>query len=302
MNFNQGALLRDCIRSVKAYSADIPLEWIVVDNSNAEDITPFLSEFDDILLIRNTTNVGFAAANNQALERATGVYSLLLNNDTLFLENTLDHLIRFEQDAGRRVILGCKLLNSDGSHQHSVVDFLSVTNQIGEYFGLSHVFPESKRFNKFHLSHTSADIITPVDVIKGAFMFAKTADLKSIGGMDESFFFYNEEDDLCQRFKQSGGEVWYVPTTRIVHLGGATTTTMKWFSIHHQHRSKLIYIQKHFSGAERLFLMTIHLIAYAVRVPIYLLIGVFTLRESWISKAVFYGRCLFSIPTYRKIA
>lgn len=297
VNYNQAKLTQACIQTVIAHSTGLSVQLIVVDNSDIEPIDDHVNGFSDLILIKNPQNLGFAAANNLGLAVARGRYVLFLNNDTLFIENTLSSVIRFYETLQTKALIGCKLLNEDRSHQYSIVDFNTKWNQFGEYSFLSALFPRSKRLNKFHANATHPNEIRKTDVVKGAFIFGSTNDVKSLNGFDEDYFFYNEEDDLCFRFKESGGDVWYFPQTSIIHLGGATTANMKWFSINHQHQSKLIFLHKHASGIDFAVFLTLHFWGFAIRVPLYLLRGILTLNSFWLHKAFNYGRCLFIYPT-----
>lgn len=296
VNYNQGEMLRNCIISISNHSADIPIEYIIVDNSDKFDVTPFLEDLPRIKLFKNEQNRGFAAANNQGLEIAQGEYLLFLNNDTLFIDNTLDKMIQFDKSLKDPAFIGCKLLNEDGSHQFSVVDFDSISNQFGEYFFLANIFKKSKYLNKFHQNLKLGSQVTEVDVIKGAFIFGKTDEFKKLNGFDEDFFFFNEENDLCWRFKKSGGRVWYYPKTEIIHLGGATTVSMKWFSIKHQALSKTIYFKKNSQGVRQVLFFVLHYLGYLIRVPVYLVTGMLSLNRNLIFKAFYYFKSIFQIP------
>jgi GT2 family glycosyltransferase len=277
VNYNKGEMLRECIESVQRFTPDnIALEFIVVDNSDKLDVRPFLNGLKDVVLIQNQTNRGFAAANNQGLAVARGTYVVYLNNDTLFLEDTLSEMIRFYQQIGGNALIGCKFLNTDLTHQPSVFDFDTLSNRFGEYFFVYHIAKRSKIFNKFHLNHTHPDTTMQVDVAKGAFLFSGREVLQRLGGFDETFFFYNEENDLCWRLKESGGQVWYHPKTAIIHLGGNTTDEMPYFSVKHLAKTNLIYFQKHNPPLKRWIYYLIHYTGYAIRVPLFAIQGVLT--------------------------
>lgn len=296
VNYNQGEMLRNCIDSVTKYTHEVEIEFIVVDNSDKMDVRPYLKDLSDVLLIKNEINQGFAAANNQGLEVATGEYVIFLNNDTLFLEDSIEKLKEFYVTLEKPALIGCKLLNADGSHQFSVVEFDSLFNQFGEYFFVWNLFKKSRLLNKFHQNYKIANQITEVDVVKGAFIFGKTAEVKKLDGFDEDFFFFNEENDLCWRFKQNGGKIWYYPLTEIIHLGGATTVSMKWFSIKHQALSKMIYFRKNSTGIRCITFFILHYFGYMMRVPVYLAGGVLSLNRNLIYKAFYYFKSMFQIP------
>lgn len=290
-------MLRECIESVHEFiPQNISIEIIVVDNSDKLDVREYLSGLTGVILIQNKTNKGFAAANNQGLSIAKGKYILFLNNDTLFLEDSLTELIRFYNRVGGNSIIGCKLLNKDLSHQFSVFDFDSISNRFGEYFFIFHLAKRSGRFNKFHKSLSNPDDVMQVDVVKGAVLFTGREEMLRLGGFDETFFFYNEETDLCWRHKQSGGQVWYFPKTAIIHLGGSTTDEMQYFSVKNLAKSNLTFFQKHNPAPKRWLYYLIHYTGYALRVPIFALNGIIKTDRSYFTKSWNYARSLFQIP------
>jgi O-antigen biosynthesis protein len=298
VNYNQGRLLRECIQSVQKHTApSLRTEFIVVDNnSRSEDPGQSIAGLSDVTLIRNTVNRGFGAANNQGLAVARGKYVLFLNNDTIFTEDTLTKVRNFYDGLGGEAIVGCKLLNADGTHQFSIFDFDSLMNKFGEYWFVAHLLPRSATFNKFHLNYKVPDITSRVDVVKGAFMFAGAHEMKALGGFDEDFFFYNEENDLCWRLVGRGGSVWYFPGTSIIHLGGATTESMSYFSVKHLALSYLIYFRKHFPIQKRILYYLMHYSGWLVRVPVYLFSGVVTIDRAYFEKAWNYFRATFQRP------
>ena len=297
VNYNQGKLTRECITSVLHHTSEsIRPEFIIVDNSDKEDLQPYLEGFTGIIYIKNDSNRGFAAANNQGLAVATGRYILFLNNDTLFTEDTLRHIIDFHSTRTRPAIIGCKLLNADGTHQESMFDFDSLSNEFSTNFFLWQLFPKSPWFNRFHLNYTSPDTTQRVDVIKGCFMFGHRDDIHRLEGFDEDFFFYSEEYDLCYRHHLLGGETWYLADTSIIHLGGASTHDIKLFSVKNMALSKLLFYKKHTRGLRSVLFFAMHYAGYAMRVPVYFVSGVLTLNRSLLGKSRNYLISLFQYP------
>jgi GT2 family glycosyltransferase len=275
---------------------DIKPEFILVDNSDREDVTPFIHDLPGLTLIKNDTNRGFAAANNQGLERAFGEFVLFLNNDTLFTEDTLGKIIDFQRGLKKPALIGCKLLNADGSHQESIFDFDSLNNELSTNFFLWQLFPRSPWFNRFHLNYTAPDTTQKVDVVKGCFIFGSLQDVRKLKGFDEDFFFYSEEYDLCYRFHLSGGETWYFPQTSIIHLGGASTNDIKLFSVKNMALSKLIFYKKHNTGLRRYAYYFLHYTGYAIRVPVYFIMGILTFSPNQFAKSKNYLISLFQYP------
>ena len=120
-NYNASKMLDDCIVSIKQYSADIDKEIIVVDNNSDDTIQWVAEKHNDVIFILNQENYGFAKANNQGIAIARGKYILILNNDTLFVEKTLNEIIGFYESQSDKLFIGCKLINADGTMQNSVM-------------------------------------------------------------------------------------------------------------------------------------------------------------------------------------
>ncbi|MFH0735648.1 MAG: glycosyltransferase family 2 protein [bacterium] len=297
INYNRFDLTENCIESIYKYSKDVTFEIILVDNNSTVGSSKLIEEkYTDIIWIKNNNNMGFSYANNQGLKIAGGKFVLFLNNDTLFIENTLLKVIDFYKTLPGSSLIGCKLLNLDLSHQDSVIDFDNIANLIGENFFLYKIFPKSKKWNRFYLNKYDIIDVKEVDIIKGAFIFGESKIIKEMMGFDTRFYFYSEECDLCKRFKNKHGKVYYYPLTSIIHLGGATTDNMPWFSIKNLSIGKIQFFQKHFNGLKFYVVLLIHYCGILIRVPIYFVSGLALLKSNLIKKAYLYCKLLFIYP------
>ncbi len=297
VNYNSFDLLRNCLSTVIKHTRNVNYEIIAVDNNSTEGkVETITNEFENIILIKNSTNEGFAKANNKGLRIANGKYVLFLNNDTIFFENTIKKVFDFAETLNENSIIGCKLLNKDKSLQHSVYDFPSLLNVFTSNFFLYSLFPKSKLFNKYHLMNRKINETTKVDVVTGAFLFGTKEKLKEIGGFDERFFFYNEETDLCYRFKQNGGKIFYYPQTAIVHLKGGTAKKSGWFAYKNQSLSTIKFFQKHFSRFNFIVALILHYIGIFIRIPTFLLIGFLILNRDLLIRSYYYLKLLVIYP------
>lgn len=298
VNYNALALLDKCLSSIIKHTEGLNFEIIVVDNNSSEgDVEQIADSYHKIKIIKNKKNLGFSAANNVGFNIATGKYILILNNDTIFHENTIKTLFDFAEKLKRDVFIGCKLLNEDGTRQVSLVDFDTLTNSLGENLFIYKLFPRSKIFNRFHLNYREINRPMEVDVVKGAFILCTATALKNLKGFDTRFFFFGEETDLCCRFKNSGGAVFYYPGTSIYHIGGASTDKNLWFKFKNQSIAKIQIYQKHYSGMKAFLLIALHFSGIFLRVPLYFFAGVLSLNQSLIMKSFFYLKTLFVYPT-----
>ncbi len=297
INYNSTDYLIKCVESIYRFTKEISFEVIIIDNgSNEFDEKKFLSDYQDIRLIKNKNNVGFAKANNKGIDFATGKYILFLNNDTLLTENTIKKVFDYAEKFNLDVFIGCQLLNADYSKQESIVEFPNVWNGFTENFFLYKIFPKSKTFNKYYQNEINYSHPIEVDVIKGAFMFCSSDGIKKLNGFDERFFFYSEETDLCYRFKQNGGKVIFLPNEKIIHYGGVSTDSNLWFKFKNQTMGKIQFYQKHFKGFRFIVVLAIHFCGLFLRGILFSFIGLFTLNKNVLLKGYYFFRQLFVYP------
>ncbi|HVA98512.1 MAG TPA: glycosyltransferase family 2 protein, partial [Bacteroidia bacterium] len=222
VNYNVQHFLEQCLYSVRKAVSGIETEIFVVDNNSVDGSLAMLKEkFSEVIRIENKENTGFSKANNQAIRQATGEYILLLNPDTVVEEDTFQKIIAFmdkHQEAGG---LGVKMLDGKGNFLAESKRGLP-TPWVAFYkiFGLSKLFPKSKKFGKYHLGFLDNDKTNEVDVLSGAFMFLRKKVLDTIGLLDEAFFMYGEDIDISYRITLAGYKNYYFPETRIIHYKG----------------------------------------------------------------------------------
>jgi len=302
VNYNGFNLLHNCIKTLQENHSNLDYEIIVVDNKSTEgDVADTVKDFERVVLIKSDRNLGFAIGNNLGLKYAKGEYIAYLNNDTIFIESTLNKIADFIENLNEKnVIVGCKLKNQDLSHQECIADFDTPWNIFSEAFFLYKVFPKVKRLNKYYQNFLDLHEVTDVDIVKGAFMFMRKEDALKLGGFDESFFFYSEEVDLCYRFKEAGGRVIYYPLTSLIHLGGGTTINLPWFKFKQQTLSKMQFYQKHYSGIKFKCIVSFHYSGVLIRVPLYIIGGIILFKPHLMKKGYFYLRQMFVVPKREK--
>ena len=297
VNYNSTELLKNCLDSIEKFTTGINFEIIVIDNNSMTvDFDELLKYHHRIMLIKNDINRGFGAANNQGVEAAIGKYVLLLNNDTILSENSIKKVLDFAETLEGNETIGCKLLNEDKTIQKSVYDFPSLLNVFTSNFFLYLLFPKLKHFNKYHLMNKGISRITEVDVVTGAFIFMSRESYEALGGFDERFFFYMDDTDLCYRHKNNNGKVVYYPETSIIHLKGKSVKGESWFKNKHQSISTIKFFQKHFFGLEFLLMLIIHYIGLLLRIPLFILGGMFKLNKNLFIRGIYYARLIFIYP------
>lgn len=264
VNYNVKHFLEQCLNSVAAAAKHCETEVFVVDNNSVDGSCNMLREkFPWVKLIENKKNYGFSYANNQAIRESAGEYVLLLNPDTVIEEDTLKSVCDFmdsHPDAGG---LGVKMIDGKGRFLPESKRGLP-TPKVAFYkiFGLSKLFPKSKKFGKYHLTYLDKDEIHKVDVLSGAFMLLRAETLKKVGLLDETFFMYGEDIDLSYRITLGGYNNYYFPKTTIIHYKGESTKKGSVNYVVVFYNAMKIFARKHFSEGAGLMIFFINLAIY----------------------------------------
>ncbi len=216
VNYNTKEITLDCLRSLEKNPFRSQFEVILVDNASSDGSEASLSKFRSskfsYTFVRNDRNLGFAKANNIGLKKAKGEYCLLLNSDTLVLEDSLNDLYDFaikHPDAG---VIAPKLLNGDKTVQASVYKLPTIARTIKEYW------LGQKGLNDKYVPPQSSPVSVEA-VVAAAFLITPKAK-KKVGLLDEKYFMYFEDLDYCRSVTKQGLKVYYLPKTKIVHLHG----------------------------------------------------------------------------------
>lgn len=219
VNWNTLEELRDCLASALEHYQDFRYEIVVVDNASHDGSPDMVrEEFPQVRLIANTDNVGFARANNQIIDDSSGRYLLLLNSDTITVDNSVKTMVDY-MDAHPEVgIVGGMLRNRDGSFQASHARFPSLRTEFLLATGLGRRF-----YLKSFPSYGEEASACKADWVGGAFLMARRAAVDQVGGLDEDFFMYSEETEWCYRMRKSGWEVHHLPAAKVIHLLGVSS-------------------------------------------------------------------------------
>lgn len=223
VNYNTKALLRACINSLKENTVNRMVEIIVVDNHSSDGSVAMLArEFPEVSLIANDTNLGFAAANNQALASAMGDYVLFINPDAAPEGDAVQAALDFMDSHPDAALCGGMLVNGEGRPQPSARRFPDWASKLLTLSGLAARFPASAVFNGHDGAGVNQNDAQMVDWVPGAFALCRRAMLERVDAFDERFFLYFEETDLCRALRRAGGKIYYLPHVRVRHLGGAS--------------------------------------------------------------------------------
>ena len=240
-----------CLDSIKKHTdtlkiKNLELEIIVVDNGSVDGTVQEISDrFPEVLLIDAEENLGFGKANNIAIEKATGDLLFFLNSDTLLHENTIQSIFKEFKDHKDIGVLGCKLVEVDGSIQKSVrgnptfAAFL-YSDTVFRLLPMLKKNYEAYRQKQFDFSKWSQ-----VDTVMGAAMVIPRPVINKVGAFDPQYFMYFEEADLCRRIKEAGYSIVYSPNPTVNHIGGASSSQARTRMFLAYRQSMLKYFRKH---------------------------------------------------------
>lgn len=265
VNYNVKYFLAHCLLSVLYASKNSQVEVFVVDNMSQDGSVEMVKEkFPWVKLIANEENVGFAKANNQAVELSIGKYILYLNPDTIVPEDCFEKCIAY-MDAHEKVgALGCRLIDGKGIFlPESKRGFPTAQAAFFKISGLSSIFKKSTFFNQYHLGFLSEHETNEVDVLVGCFMFCRKTVIDEVGSFDEEYFMYGEDIDLSYKIKQAGFSNVYFPETTVIHYKGESTKKGSLNYVKMFYQAMIIFAKKHFKNSQKgLFVMLIQFAIY----------------------------------------
>lgn len=237
VNYNVTELLRKCLSSIEKF-CDVNYEVIVIDNASPDrSWKELIKEFPDVKFLASAENGGFAVANNLAAAAANGEYILLLNPDTELEGFYMKEILAFADSKKDFGCLGVRMHDAKGNFlpesKRSVPDMF---NSFEKLF-ISFKKNNSKSYYRNDIGEYE---IAEVEVITGAFLLCRKKVYQEAGGLDEAYFMYGEDIDLCYTFIRRGLKIWYYGKASILHHKGESTVKDK------------VYLER-FYGAMQIF-------------------------------------------------
>lgn len=222
VSFNSQERLRTCLASIFAQTSDVTYEVIVVDNASKDrTVQMIMNEFEQVAVIQNEKNRGFAFAVNQGMHVASGRYICLLNPDTEIRDRALEQLVAAMEQNPQIAVAGPRMLNEDGTIQPSVRRFPGFIDQFLIVSKLHLLCPDARSLSRYLARDFSYDQSQPVDQVMGACFMIRRSVIDQIGALDAKFFIWFEEVDFCKRVaEKTSMQVWYIANAHVMHVGG----------------------------------------------------------------------------------
>lgn len=228
VNYKTYELTKQTIDSVLRQNVNFEYEIILVDNASQDgSIEKIQSDFQNIInqktlkVIINDSNLGFSKANNIGIKNSIGEYILLLNSDTKLDEDCLQKCMEYMNE--HIGALGCKIILPDGKLDHACKrGFPTPSASLYYLIGLDK--KNLDKYGQYDALYLDEDEIGEVDALMGAFMLMPRSVLNETGLLDETFFMYGEDIDLCYRIKEAGYKIVYYPETKIIHYKGGSSS------------------------------------------------------------------------------
>jgi N-acetylglucosaminyl-diphospho-decaprenol L-rhamnosyltransferase len=218
VTWNSASFIGPCLDALRANTRR-NAECLVVDNASSDDTVGIIRRDNPwVTLLEPGRNLGFAAANNLALQRATGRYLLLLNPDTEVQPGALDALAGLLDRRPAAGAVGARLLNSDGTLQFSTYRLPTAATLAWEYFLRDLRRTDDPRAGRYVAADYAVE--RPVEGLLGACLMVRRQVAEQVGFLDEQFILYCEEVDWCIRLRRAGWELWYTPEALVLHHSG----------------------------------------------------------------------------------
>jgi N-acetylglucosaminyl-diphospho-decaprenol L-rhamnosyltransferase len=241
VNYRSWPYTLRCIDSLYATGYE-DFEVVVVDND--QEAPPEIPR--PVRLIRNPENVGFARACNQGIFASDGEYVALINPDALVGKTFFRSLEKFLDENPRAGIAGPRIVDAEGNLQLTARKELSfASGLLGRTSLLTRLFPKNPLVRRLFPAAEELTGPTEVDWVSGTCMLIRRQALEEIGPMDECFFMYFEDADLCRRAREAGWLVYYLPQVEVLHYSGVSSRSNKPRAIWDLHKSAFLYHRKH---------------------------------------------------------
>jgi N-acetylglucosaminyl-diphospho-decaprenol L-rhamnosyltransferase len=262
---NSGRWLRRCLTTVYARAGGADLDVVVVDAACTDETAAAVAEFPQARRLA-AENRGFAYGNNRAFLTTTAPYVLFLNPDTEILTGSFAALLAELDERPEVGLAGVRQLTPDGELWPTIRRFPSPLRHLLESLGSEHLPIRAGWVGERELDLTAYDRETSCDWTSGSFMLARREAVLAAGLMDERFFIYCEEPDLCLRMVRAGWQIRHLPSMTILHHAGRTGYAPRFIAQEAYARRQ--YMEKHFPPLRRWAAIAAYALGYALRASV----------------------------------
>jgi len=247
INWNDGKVLPGCLQSICRETKETEYEIVISDNGSTDGSLDYVrSNHPEAMIVENGANLGFSRGNNSGIAVARGEYVLILNPDTIIMDRALDRLVCWADKHPEAAAFGCRVLNPDGSLQHSARPFPSIRRYWMAALGLRGLALISSSFCSDTYTGWDGTSEREIDWQSGCCVMFRRSILREMGGFDPAFFYHYEEVDLCFRVHQAGYRILYTPKATITHLGGQSVGRFPIRFAIESFRNQHKYFNKHY--------------------------------------------------------
>ncbi len=246
---NEAHWLRAGLGSIYERSGTISLDVVVADNDSTDGTTELVAREFPAARTVHCRNRGFSHANNRALMSCNARYVLFINPDTEVREGTLADLVHAMDQRPTVGLVGVRQVDSEGCLHQTIRRFPNALRALGEALAAERLPVRATWLGERELDPEAYGREFECDWTTGSFMFVRREALESAGFLDERFFMYSEETDLCRRIKTAGWEVRHLPLVTIVHHEGKAGINPRIERLNAY--TRVMYARKHFSPAHR---------------------------------------------------
>jgi len=257
VSFNTKDILIDCLKSIQAHTQALSFEILLIDNHSSDASPQAVKDgFPDVIVMENKENRGFSAACNQGIRISRGRYVVLLNSDTLLIENCFLKIMRFLDGHQEYSILSPAILDANDQPCPMRLWEDRPRDAMLKILGKFHPAREFRKMGRLETKE--------VEVVGGSCFVIRRTLFATIGLLDENYFLYNEEDDFCRRARSRNKKICYFPETSIKHLLGQSTHQAKIRKrvILETYRSNLYFFSRHYSFTWNLVLRSLYCLTF----------------------------------------
>lgn len=251
VSYNTKSYLENCLSSLHSPQPKHSHEIVIVDNGSVDGSVEMVrSNWPHVQVIQMGANLGYAKANNRGIRSTESELILLLNSDTVVSAGSIDGLIKELQLHDDVAVIGPRLIDKNGYPELSFGSMINPWTELRQKLKMFLLRKKVPLLSDWVASSTSLHHYP--DWVSGACLLMRRADANAAGLLDEQFFLYAEDVDLCARIRRLSRRILFTPNIEVVHHGGRSGLNNKTKTHRAYRHSQLAFYKKYQPGWERL--------------------------------------------------